>query len=88
MRSFPRNLDRVEVTFDDDRAVAGAGLVLPMSLAQNLELGDLVDEMVDLGDAPGRASVGLKAVRLVASALAGGTASMMPTYCVREPPTK
>jgi len=65
-------LDRVEVVFDDDRAVADGGLVLPMMLAQHLGLRELVDTNVDLGDTAGRANVGLKAVALVASALVGG----------------
>ncbi len=65
-------LDRVEVVFDDDRAVADGGLLLPMMLAQHLGLRELVDDHVDLGDAAGRANVGLKAVALVASALADG----------------
>ena len=33
---------------------------------------ELVDELVDLGDAPGRANVELKTIGLIASALAGG----------------
>ncbi len=59
MRSC-HSLDRLDVTFDDDHAVADAGLVLPAALAQHLGLRDLIDECVDLGDAPGRANVGHK----------------------------
>ena len=33
-----RSPDRLSVTFDDDHAVAGAGLLLPATLAQHLEL--------------------------------------------------
>jgi len=65
-------LDRREVTFDDDHLVANAGLVLPATLAQHLGLLELFDEHVDLGDAPGRAHVGHKAMTLIHSALAGG----------------
>ena len=49
-----------------------AGLILPVTLAQHLGLGELVDRHVDLGDAPGRANAGDKMLTLVASALAGG----------------
>jgi hypothetical protein len=72
MRSSSHTLDRVEVVFDDDRAVADGGLLLPMMLAEHLGLRALVDYHVDLGDARGRANVGLKAVALVASALVDG----------------
>ena len=52
--------------------VANAGLILPVTLAHHLGLGELVDHHVDLGDAPGRANAGDKFLTLVASALAGG----------------
>ena len=65
-------LDRIQITFDDHRLVANAGLILPVTLAQHLGLGELVDYNVVLGDAPGRANPGDKLVTLVASALAGG----------------
>ena len=45
-----------------------AGLLLPVTLAQHLGL----REVVDLGDAPGRANTDDKMMTLVASALAGG----------------
>ncbi len=44
--------DGLEVGFDDDRAVAGAGLILPATLAQRLGLEGLVDETADLGRRP------------------------------------
>ena len=70
---LPRNdPDRIQVTFDDHRLVANAGLILPVALAQHLGLRELVDNHVDLGDAPGRANAGDKMLTLVASALAGG----------------
>ena len=72
MRPSSRNLDRLEVTFDDPNAVANGGLVLPMTLADRLGLKELVDRNVHLGDAPGHANVGQKTVALVASALVGG----------------
>ena len=64
--------DRIQITFDDHRLVANAGLLLPVTLAQHLGLRQLVDSHVDLGDAPGRANTGDKMMTLVASALAGG----------------
>ncbi len=64
--------DRIHVAFDDHRLVADAGLILPVTLALHLGLGELVDNHVDLGDAPGRANAGDKLLTLAASALAGG----------------
>ena len=64
--------DRIHVAFDDHRLVADAGLILPVTLAHHLGLGQLVDRHVDLGDALGRANAGDKLLTLVASALAGG----------------
>jgi len=52
--------------------VNNAGLILPVTLAQQLGLPQLVDRHLDLGRAPGRANVGDKIMTLVASALAGG----------------
>ena len=64
--------DRIQIAFDDPRLVANAGLILPVTLAGRLGLSQLVDNHVDLGDAPGRANTGDKILTLVASALAGG----------------
>ena len=70
---LPRNHpDRIQIAFDDHRLVNNAGLLLPATLAQHLELGELVDYHLDLGSAPGRANTGDKMLTLVASALAGG----------------
>ena len=70
---LPRNhLDRIQVTFDDHRLVDNAGLLLPATLALHLGLSQLVQQRLDLGDAPGRANTGDKIMTLVASALAGG----------------
>jgi hypothetical protein len=71
MRSS-HSVDRLSVQFDDDRLVADAGLLLPATLGQHLELAELFDAHLDLGDAPGRANVGIKAMALIHSALAGG----------------
>ena len=64
--------DRIQITFDDRRLVANAGLLLPVTLAQHLGLRELVDHHLDLGNAPGRVNPGDKMLTLVASALAGG----------------
>ena len=64
--------NRIHVAFDDQRLVANAGLLLPVTLAHHLGLGELVGSHVHLGDAPGRANAGDKVLTLVASALAGG----------------
>jgi hypothetical protein len=64
--------DAIAVSFDDDHAVADAGLVLTATLAEALGLRELLDTHVDLGSAPGAANPGDKAMTLVSSALAGG----------------
>ena len=70
---LPRNHpDRIKIAFDDHRLVANAGLLLPATLALHLGLSQLVQQRLDLGDAPGRANTGDKMMTLVASALAGG----------------
>jgi hypothetical protein len=57
--------DQLTVTFDDDHAVADAGLILAASLAEGLGLGELFDTHLDLGEAPGAANAGGKAMTLV-----------------------
>ena len=70
---LPRNhLDRIQIAFDDHRLVNNAGLILPATLALHFGLSQLVQQRLDLGDAPGRANTGDKMMTLVASALAGG----------------
>ena len=68
-RSSP---DGIHIAFDDHRLVNNAGLILPATLAQHLGLPQLVQQRLDLGNAPGRGNTGDKIVTLVASALAGG----------------
>ena len=46
--------DRIQITFDDRRLVANAGLLLPATLARHLGLPELVQQRLDLGDAPWR----------------------------------
>lgn len=76
MRSS-HSLDALAVQFDENNAVADAGLLLPATLAQHLGLKHLLYDRVDLGGAPGRANVGDKAMTLVASLIAGGDADAL-----------
>jgi hypothetical protein len=66
------SLDAICVIFDDEHLVADAGLIQPSTLAQHLGLREVFEDLVDLGDVPGRANVGHKAMTVVHSALAGG----------------
>ena len=68
-RSYP---DGLHIAFDDHRLVNNAGLILPATLAQHLGLPQLVQQRLDLGNAPGRANTCDKMMTLMASALAGG----------------
>jgi hypothetical protein len=63
--------DSAVVVFDDERAVANAGVMLPAVLAGRLGIEALVDACVDLGDRPGAANPGRKVMSLV-SAMALG----------------
>jgi hypothetical protein len=72
MRSSHVVLDQVDVAFDDEHAVANAGLLLPATLAKRLGLEQAADELVDLGDRPGAAHPGAKILTLVHSLVAGG----------------
>ena len=74
--------DRIQITFDDHRLVANAGLLLPVTLAQHLGLRQLVDSHVDLGDAPGRANTGDKMMTWLRLRWLGATALTTPTRCV------
>ena len=58
--------------FDDEHLVADAGLIQTATLVQHLGLEALFNGHVDLGDAPGHANVGLKALTIIDSVLAGG----------------
>jgi hypothetical protein len=67
MGASSHTLDRVEVTFDGDRMVADAGLILPATLSQHLGVEALVDELVSVGHRPGR-----ELLTVVHALLAGG----------------
>ena len=63
---------RIRIASDDTRLVNNAGLLFPATLFLHLGLSQLVQEHLELGDAPERANTGDKLLTLVASALAGG----------------
>jgi hypothetical protein len=63
--------DAMRVVFDDERAVANAGVLLPAMLADRLGIEALVDRTVDLGGRAGAAKPGRKVMSLV-SAMALG----------------
>jgi hypothetical protein len=65
-------LDQVEIAFDDQHAVASAGLLLPATLAERLGIERATDQLVDLGNRPGAAHPGRKLLTLVHPMVAGG----------------
>ena len=60
------------VSFDDEHAVANAGLLLTATLAERLEIEAVIDQLVDLGQRPGAYRPGRKALTLVHALVAGG----------------
>jgi hypothetical protein len=72
MRSSHVALDTVDVAFDDQHAVAHAGLLLPATLAERLGIEQVCDQQVDLGDRPGAGRPGRKLLTLVHALAAGG----------------
>ena len=67
-----QGFDRLALAFDDERAVANAGLVLASTLVDRLGIEQVVDETLDLGERPGAARPGRKLLTLVYSTLVGG----------------
>ena len=63
--------DATRVLFDDERAVANAGVLLPAVLADRLGIEGLVDRTVDLGDRDGAANPGRKVMTLVSAMCLG-----------------
>ena len=64
---LPRNgPDRMQIAFDDHRLVANAGLILPVTLAQHLGLGELVDPTGGTGPLTVRADSGFYTHAVVA----------------------
>lgn len=66
-----QDLSRVSISFDEPNLVSHAGLLAAAELAQRLGVAELIDERVDLGDAPGAANIGIKAMTMIGGMLAG-----------------
>lgn len=73
MSTSSRALDRIEATFDDENLVANAGLVLIATLVARLDLENLINTTVGLGDREGSALPGRKLLTLVCAIIAGAT---------------
>ncbi|MGE5281677.1 MAG: IS1380 family transposase [Chloroflexota bacterium] len=68
----PAGLDGVQVEFDDERAVSGAGVALIATLAQRLGLEALAGQVVRLRrDRPGAANAGRKVMALIYAMVLG-----------------
>jgi len=65
------NPTRLNMVFDDDHAVAGAGLALVAILSTKLGTFELANELIDLGDVPGHATPGRKVLTLIHAMVAG-----------------
>ncbi|MDK1097665.1 MAG: hypothetical protein QGM47_10485 [Actinomycetota bacterium] len=72
MQSSLHNPARFEVIFDDDHAVANAGLALVAMCSQALGIEDAANEYVDLGGRPGASRPGRKILTLLHSMVVGG----------------
>jgi hypothetical protein len=68
-----QTLDRIHATFGDDNLVANAGLLLPATLVERLELEALINDTVCLDGRVGGASPGRKVLTLMNTMLAGGS---------------
>jgi hypothetical protein len=82
----PVGLGGVAVTFDDERAVTDAGIVLVATFAGRLGIEALGDQIVDLGERPGAANAGAKVMTLV-SAMALGADCIDDCDVLRAGPT-
>ena len=73
MSRVSQTLDRIHATFDDDNLVANAGLVLPATLVERLDLELLINSTVRLDGRVGGAMPGRKVLTLMNTMLAGGS---------------
>ena len=81
-------LDQVDITFDDQRSVALAGLLLPATLAERLGIEQATDQLLDLGGRPARPTPAASCSPWSMRWLPAGTASMMWSCCAAgRPPT-
>jgi hypothetical protein len=79
--------DSVGVSFDDERLVADAGLLVIATLSRRLGIGRLVEEMVCLGQRAGAARPGRKVLTLL-HAIAAGADSIDDTDVLRAGATE
>ncbi len=68
-----QTLDRISATFDDENLVANAGLLLPATLVEQLDVEAVINSKVRLDGRVGGASPGRKVLTLMNTMLAGGT---------------
>jgi hypothetical protein len=81
-------LDQVEIAFDDERAVAGAGLLLPATLAERLGVEQATDQLVDLGDRPVRLGLAASCAPWCTPWSPVATASTTWSCCDADPPRR
>lgn len=72
VKQVSHNSNRIRVLFDDDRSVAAAGLLLPVTLGNRLGLSAALNRHVAGRDRRGRRNASDKAMTLISSLLAGG----------------
>ena len=84
----PASLDSVQVSFDDSRSVADAGLILPATLAERLGLERLINRRVDLGGRRGAFRPGRRVMTLVHAFLAGADSIEDCDCCGRARPPR
>ncbi|MDH3262246.1 MAG: IS1380 family transposase, partial [Acidimicrobiia bacterium] len=72
MKPVSHNLDRIRVRFDDDRSVATAGLLLPVTLGKRLGLPAGLNRHVSGRDRRQCRNAAAKAMTMISSLLAGG----------------
>ncbi|MCZ7534341.1 MAG: IS1380 family transposase [Acidimicrobiia bacterium] len=72
MQRVSQVLTRLDVAFDDPKSVASAGLLLPMSLAQQLNIEPTINTVLPSTGYGGHRNGGAKALTMVSSFLAGG----------------
>ena len=67
----PVGLDDVQVAFDDERVVSDAGIVLAATLAERLQIEDLVEDCVHLGVKGAASRAGRKVMALIYAMVLG-----------------
>jgi len=72
VKEVSHNLGRIRVRFDDDRSVATAGLLLPLTLGNHLGLPGALNRHVSGCDRRQRRNAADKAMTLISSLLVGG----------------